>query len=218
MSSTHYEAQPESNSFLTFKDCFARRIISQPGFDDADLDDFTSYLAFEAWGALSQHLRDASYETRSSVPDIDSISIETTPHSVTETLTAYGLASDSESCQQLMRKIVEDYIKQACAPPPVWSTTRTIECEICEREVPLTYHHLIPRSTHAKVLKKKMHPESIINSVAWLCRPCHTAVHHMATNDELARSYHTVELLLGREDIQKWRKYAARQRWGVRRG
>ena len=42
--------------------------------------------------------------------------------------------------------------------------------EICEREVPLTYHHLIPREVHDKVLKKKWHPEAMLNSVAWLCR------------------------------------------------
>ena len=32
------------------------------------------------------------------------------------------------------------------------------------------YHHLIPRSTHHKVLKKGCHPETMPNSVAWLCR------------------------------------------------
>ena len=52
----------------------------------------------------------------------------------------------------------------------MWSKTRTTECEICEREVPLTYHHLIPREVHDKVRKKKWHPEAMLNSVAWLCR------------------------------------------------
>jgi uncharacterized protein (DUF433 family) len=36
--------------------------------------------------------------------------------------------------------------------------------------------------------------------------------------EELARDYHSIELLLTREDVQKWVKYAARQRWGVKRG
>jgi hypothetical protein len=36
--------------------------------------------------------------------------------------------------------------------------------------------------------------------------------------ETLARSYYTVSLLLEREDVQKWRKYAGKQRWGVRRG
>jgi len=49
-------------------------------------------------------------------------------------------------------------------------------------------------------------------------RPCHTAVHNVARGEELARHYYTVELLLEREDIQKWQKYAAKQRFGVKRG
>ena len=49
-------------------------------------------------------------------------------------------------------------------------------------------------------------------------RPCHTFVHSVEPNEKLARSYHTVSLLLKREDIQKWKKYASKQRWGVRRG
>ncbi len=52
----------------------------------------------------------------------------------------------------------------------MWFKTRTTECEICEREVPLTYHHLIPREVHDKARKKKWHPEAMLNSVAWLCR------------------------------------------------
>jgi hypothetical protein len=43
-------------------------------------------------------------------------------------------------------------------------------------------------------------------------------VHHVETNEELARNFYTVELLLQREDIQKWKVYAARQRYGKKRG
>jgi hypothetical protein len=48
-------------------------------------------------------------------------------------------------------------------------------------------------------------------------RQCHTAVHNVATNEELAQHYYTVELLLQREDIQKWGRYASKQRFGIRR-
>lgn len=36
-----------------------------------------------------------------------------------------------------------------------------------------------------------------------LCRPCHSAVHHAASSEELARSYYTLDLMLEREDIQR---------------
>ncbi|KAI0323322.1 hypothetical protein GY45DRAFT_1332613 [Cubamyces sp. BRFM 1775] len=218
---------PDSVTQLsTFKDCLARRILAQPGVDgqadtqtEADaLDEFTSYLAQEVWSYLPHALREATYESRESTPDVDDLSLDAIPTSFSDTLVSCGIAEDDEAATTFLRKTLQDYVAEACAPPPVWSKTRTKECEICERTVPLTYHHLIPREVHDKARKKKWHPESMLNSVAWLCRPCHTAVHHVASNEDLAREYYTVERLLAREDIQKWRKYAAKQRWGVRRG
>ncbi|PPQ99615.1 hypothetical protein CVT24_005193 [Panaeolus cyanescens] len=181
------------------------------------LDDFATYLAAETWDALPPSLRDLafsttpipSYTTPASLP----FSI---PPTIPDTLIAYSLASDEDDVQKFIHKVVSTYIDSATAPPPVWKATRTEECEICERQVPLTYHHLIPRSTHDKVLKKGWHPEEMLNSVAWLCRQCHSAVHHVAPNEELARNFYTVELLLEREDIQKWKKYAAKQRFGYK--
>ncbi|KAI0808361.1 hypothetical protein C8Q74DRAFT_1189413 [Fomes fomentarius] len=219
----------DSSQFSTFKDCLARRVLAEPGVlaeqaesgqDDSDaLNDFTSYLAEEIWPVLPPELRDATHESKDRLPDIDDLSLESMiSPSFSDTLVSCGLVDDADSAVTFLRRALKDYVEEASAPPPVWSKTRTTECEICEREVPLTYHHLIPREVHDKVLKKKWHPENMLNSVAWLCRPCHTAVHHVASNEVLAREFYTVELLLQREDIQKWSKYAAKQRWGVRRG
>lgn len=207
-----------SSQFALFKDSIARRILSHTDIQDSasELDDFSSYLASESWPTLPDSLRTATYETRGSVST--EISLDSTPVSFTDTLISYGFASDQEDAFNFLKKALDLYLDDACAPPPVWRTTRKTECEICEREVPLTYHHLIPRATHTKVLKRKWHPESMLNSVAWLCRPCHSAVHSVSSTDELARDYYTVELLLGRADIQKWRTYAAKQRFGVKRG
>lgn len=35
------------------------------------------------------------------------------------------------------------------------------------------------------------------------------------SNEELARNFYTMELLLERDDLQKWKKYASKQRFGV---
>ena len=157
--------------FYIFKDCLARRIISRDVAEDStELDDFVSYLATESWPTLPPLLQNATYDTRSTVPDIDHLSLDATPTAFIDTLVSYRLADDPDASLVFLRKTIEDYVGEACAPPPVWKSTRTKECEICEREVRLTYHHLIPRSTHAKVLRKKWHPETMLNSVAWLCR------------------------------------------------
>jgi len=166
-------ADQSSAQFFTFKDCVARGIITsqQHSTDDAsEFDEFASYLALESWTGLPLALRTASYETRSDLPDLETLPLDTTSTSFVDTLVSYRFSSDSEAALKFLRKTIQVYILEACAPPPVWSSTRTKECEICEREVPLTYHHLIPRSTHAKVLKKKWHSEGMLNSVAWLCR------------------------------------------------
>lgn len=160
--------------FCTYKDCLARRLLAQPAIsaeeETSDLDDFTSYLAHETWPSLPAVLREASYDTRADLPDVDVISLDSTPTSFSDTLVSYGLSLDAESALNILRQTIEDYVGQICTPPPPWGRTRTEECELCERTVPLTYHHLIPRSTHAKVLKKKWHLERMLNSVAWLCR------------------------------------------------
>ncbi|KAL4255522.1 HNH domain-containing protein [Pleurotus pulmonarius] len=187
--------------FSIFKDCLARRILSRPDYtsesSDGDLDDFVTFLATESWSTLPQSIRELTYETKDSISEIDALALDSTPISFTDTLTAYGLSEDTESALLFLKRTIEAYVSDASAPPPVWSSTRTTECE---------------------VLKRKWHPQSMLNSVAWICRPCHNVVHSVARGEDLAQNYYTVELLLAREDIQKWRRYAAKQRYGVRRG
>ncbi|KIL66599.1 hypothetical protein M378DRAFT_160599 [Amanita muscaria Koide BX008] len=204
--------------YQTFKDCLAQSLLARLGGSDenSDLDEFSLYLSSESWPILPSSLQNATYESRSSVPDPDALPLTSLPNSFIDTLMAYGITSDVDESILFLRRVLVHYIDEACAAPPVWSSTRTTECEICEREVPVTYHHLIPRSTHAKVLKRRWHPESMLNSVAWLCRQCHSVVHRVTTNEDLAQNFYTVELLLQREDIQRWRKYASKQRFGIR--
>jgi 5-methylcytosine-specific restriction endonuclease McrA len=123
----------------------------------------------------------------------------------------------SDSIAFMLRPVLEAYITSTTAPPPPWASTRASACEICEREwIPLTYHHLIPRSTHAKVLKRGWHEEWELNKVAWLCRACHSFVHSIESNEELARAWYSVESLRAREDVQKWAAWVGRIRWKAR--
>jgi len=219
------ESTIDTLQFYNFKECLARRILTSPDYDivmtpeDAtQLDEFTLYLANEVWPVLPVAIRDASRETREEVPNISSLDFDTIPipTSFADTLVSYGITSDPDAALVFLRNSLKDYLRVACAPVVPWKSTRTEECEICEREVPLTYHHLIPRSTHEKVLRKGWHDKSMINSVAWLCRQCHSTVHHVTTNEHLAMHYYTVELLLQRDDIIKWKSYASRQQFRTR--
>lgn len=139
------------------------------------------------------------------------------PVTVSESLAVYGIIPESTDLPDFLRPILSDYISSVTAGPPVWATTRTMACEICDRDwIPLSYHHLIPKEVHDKVLKRGWHEEWRLNSVAWLCRACHSFVHRMASNEELAREWYTVDRILQREDVQDWAKWVGRVRWKAR--
>ena len=146
------------------------------------------------------------------------------------------------------------------------------ECELCEREVKLTRHHVIPRTTwprmkkriwnaaatieayqsisyqikaasgkeqqdleeKQRVLEEKLEkifgpdfdfsglPSTIthdtvrayLNRVAKLCRQCHSAIHRIYTETELATRFNTMERLLECDEVMKFGKWASKQRPG----
>lgn len=140
------------------------------------------------------------------------------PASIPESLVAYGTLNESSDLSRLLEPILAAYITSVVAPPPehtpALAASRPDGCEICQREqLPLTYHHLIPRQMHAKAVKRGWHKDWELNKVAWLCRACHSFVHKIATNEELAKELFSVELLMEREDVQKWGAWVARLRW-----
>eukprot|EP00727_Mastigamoeba_balamuthi_P004021 m51a1_g13616 hypothetical protein (224) ;mRNA; f:34-998 len=84
------------------------------------------------------------------------------------------------------------------------------ECELCEREMPLTKHHLIPREMHARYAKRG-HSKRELNTGISICRPCHSAVHRFWDNKTLASTYSTREALLETEQMAKWIPYIRKQ-------
>lgn len=59
---------------------------------------------------------------------------------------SYGLVDDEDDAGKLLKQVLVEYVCEATKPPPMGRATKkdVEECEICERRVPLTYHHLIP--------------------------------------------------------------------------
>ncbi|KIW28503.1 uncharacterized protein PV07_08162 [Cladophialophora immunda] len=217
--------KPSKRSSLGKK---ARQNQSEPsGPDASELADFSDYLATDIFANLPRPFQELSYHAlQNDAVQSDKWSLPLTltvveelcarlPGDINDSLIAYGLIEPPKSdIQSFMAPVLSGYISAATTPPPKWSETRTKACEICERDwVPMTYHHLIPKQIHAKVLKRNWHEEHQLNSVAWLCRACHSFVHRMASNEELAREWYTVELICQREDVQKWAQWVRRVRW-----
>ena len=75
-------------------------------------------------------------------------------------------------------------------------------CGLCEREVQHTSrHHLVPREEGGR------HGPTVA-----LCQPCHSTVHLLLDNRELARRYGTIELLQGAEELQKYLHWVRRSK------
>lgn len=131
------------------------------------------------------------------------------------------------------------------------------ECELCERTIKLTRHHLIPKSTWPRMKKRLWNAASEIESfhaetdlekqghlrqklqksgfndpahlpstishasirsylmqVSTICRPCHSAVHRIHDEWELATEYYTIERLLQCNEVRKFAKWNSKQRPG----
>lgn len=173
----------------------------------------------------SPHLQER-YSTPLSAPCATE-SLNTIPPLAIDSLESYALlppTSDPTDQHNFFTPLLTSYISAATSPPPIWSTTRTAECELCGRSwIPLTYHHLIPKSTHERVRKRGWHTEDRLNSVAWLCRACHSFVHRLAGNEELAKGYYLMELIREggvegekREVVGKWIRWVGGVRWKSR--
>jgi hypothetical protein len=86
-------------------------------------------------------------------------------------------------------------------------------CNICERQAKLTRHHVYPREIH-KTLLKKGYDVAVLNNTISICRMCHSTIHNFFTNEELAKSYYTVDLLLANEKFLRYAKWASNQKHG----
>ncbi len=75
---------------------------------------------------------------------------------------------------------------------------------LCRRQgVVLTKHHLIPRTRHKnKRIKRLFTRDEMLLNVMMVCRPCHSQIHNVLTEKELALEYNTYEKIVQHADIQ----------------
>jgi hypothetical protein len=73
----------------------------------------------------------------------------------------------------------------------------TTHCELCGRDKPLTFHHLIPKAVHGKKRFQKRYSTEELRSLGIeICRLCHNGVHDLLSERELAEKFTTKEALL----------------------
>mmetsp|Transcript_4464 Transcript_4464/g.6031 ORF Transcript_4464/g.6031 Transcript_4464/m.6031 type:complete len:213 (-) Transcript_4464:64-702(-) len=116
-------------------------------------------------------------------------------------------ASDvSDFCSSLIRNmsaLKATLVEEAAKSEPGY-------CAMCERNVHLTRHHLIPRALHDKFAKKGRSKELLSRTIS-ICRPCHSAVHNFLELKELGDEYNTLEKLMSLEKLRSFVSWMAKQ-------
>ncbi|RPA84762.1 hypothetical protein BJ508DRAFT_359481 [Ascobolus immersus RN42] len=182
--------------------------------EDKELGEFIDYIATALLTSLPAHHRPSEVDDDS--PPISPTS--TIPPELLETLTTYSLFPSLASATSFLSAILSQYHTSTATTTTEEKPVAITECELCHRDqLPLTAHHLVPRSAAAKAVRRKWRTEEETRNLAWICRSCHSFVHRIETNESLAKSYYTVELLAEREDVGRWVEWVSRQRWGLRR-
>ena len=86
-------------------------------------------------------------------------------------------------------------------------------CELCQRDKPLTFHHLIPRAVHSKKRFQNRFTKEQMQSGIDICQKCHSGIHDIVPDEkELADKYYTKELLLEHEGIVKHVAWVRKQK------
>lgn len=86
-------------------------------------------------------------------------------------------------------------------------------CELCGRAVPLTFHHLIPRSLHKKrTIQAQFDKAERVSRGLWICRLCHRQIHRLYSRRRLAEELNSREALVGEPEMAKFLTWARKQK------
>ncbi|MEM1403500.1 MAG: HNH endonuclease [Pseudomonadota bacterium] len=85
-------------------------------------------------------------------------------------------------------------------------------CETCGRDVPLTFHHLIPRKMHRRAHFRRNFSKEDLNEGVYLCRRCHTGIHKTYDEMTLAKEFNSINTLLEDEALARHFQWVARQK------
>ena len=90
----------------------------------------------------------------------------------------------------------------------------TMTCELCGREKPLTFHHLIPRAVRSRSrFLKRFSKKEMQSRGLMICRKCHSGIHDIIPDEkELADKYNTKESLLAHPSIAKHIAWVKKQK------
>ncbi len=86
-------------------------------------------------------------------------------------------------------------------------------CDLCGRDKPLTFHHLIPKALHRRRRYQKRHTKAEMRSCGIdICRQCHDGIHDLVSKQELADNFRSKEALLGHPAVARHVAWVKKQK------
>jgi hypothetical protein len=92
-------------------------------------------------------------------------------------------------------------------------------CELCERELELTEHHLIPRTNHKnKWFRANFTLDDMKTRKLNLCGDCHPAIHKSIPDEKvMGRDYNTKAKLMSNQEVRKFVDWVKKQQKKVKK-
>ena len=84
-------------------------------------------------------------------------------------------------------------------------------CELCGTEAALTFHHLIPRTVHSNKWFRKRYARDEMQQGIDICRQCHSTIHRMIPEKEMARAYNSIETLQAHPEVARYLDWARKK-------
>lgn len=98
------------------------------------------------------------------------------------------------------------------ARPMLQAQGAVAACMLCARQVPLTFHHLIPRKMHRRPYFQNHYSKQQLEHGVWLCQLCHKAIHRMYDEMTLAKQFNSLQKLAQDPTIIRHVEFAQKQR------
>jgi hypothetical protein len=89
---------------------------------------------------------------------------------------------------------------------------KVTQCQLCQRECALTFHHLIPRKMHRRTYFKKHYDKVMLQQGVMLCQLCHKGIHTLYDEMTLAKQLNTLAQLKADDSIKQHVDWVKKQR------
>jgi len=85
-------------------------------------------------------------------------------------------------------------------------------CACCQRRVPLTFHHLIPKKVHRRAYFRRHLSKEALKQGVRVCRLCHRGIHREYDEMTLAKTLNSLPALLADGKLSKHFEWVSKQR------